>query len=113
MKKAIVLRHNGINEAIDLDADGGELIQLQTAVGGWVEAIQADAITTLWCNEEGKLKGLPCNDKATTLWWTLNPEAVGLDILCGDVVVTGSPDGDGETRAIEDSTALIIEVLQR
>lgn len=102
-KKAIVLRHNGTAEQIVLDKDG--------AVGGWIEAVSPDTITTLWFNEEGKLKGLPRNNIATRLWWLLNPEAAGVDVLCGDVVVTGGVDDEGDTNGIADVTASLINEI--
>ena len=39
-----------------------------------------------YCNEEGKLEGLPINDRATLMWWNVLGRRVD-DALCGNVVV--------------------------
>jgi hypothetical protein len=73
-----------------------ELEELQALVGGSIE------IVPLWdefageealaiCNEEGKIKNLPVNHAATTLWYShLGKRVQGRghdDVLVGDVVV--------------------------
>lgn len=77
------------------------LASFQAEVGGDLEGFgptwQAGA--TAWhgyCDEEGKLKGLPVNEVATRLahaaGWPMG------DALCGTVVFLGPPDsGGGET----------------
>lgn len=78
-----------------------ELKQLQTFVGGWIEAVEgANGSLTFWVNEEGKLNGLPFNARATSMWWQSWPEIAGLDVLCGDVVLTGGADSNGDTLSL-------------
>lgn len=71
------------------------LSKLQDAVCGYIEQVPYfDNI--LWdgkvhkcvafCNEEGKLKGLPVNDLASALWITAAKRYTG-DVLVGTVVV--------------------------
>jgi len=98
----IVIEPNGLYHAKPLDA-APSLDSLQTAVGGYVELVASfDTIRysgevspcVVFCNEEGKLDGLPVNMIATALW----DHALGRtteatlgripdDVLCGAVVV--------------------------
>lgn len=79
-----------------------DLRTLQTILGGYIEAVpglfdrQGRAQAMLWCNEEGKLKDLPINHRATALWWALDAAARGMDQLRGTVIVTGGADGNGD-----------------
>jgi hypothetical protein len=71
---------------------------LQEAVGGFIECVFSGEVT-LFCNEEGKLRGLLPNHVATDLWDQLLEEAeitAPLDVLVGSVVVTGDVDEEGE-----------------
>jgi hypothetical protein len=72
--------------------------------GGYLEVIGSMShLGVSWCaycDEEGKLKGLPINQRATHL-------AKGLgwltdDVLCGPVFFAGPPDGDGEDTDVPD-----------
>ena len=97
--KALVLTATG--EVKELD--GITLQDLQSAVGGWVQAIDLAEDLTMWLNEEGKLTGLPHNTTAQKLWdktfW------VGSDFVVGDVVLTGGTDEEGVTLPLGDDTA--------
>ena len=69
---------------------------IQATVGGYVEAVNTEREgLTLYANDEGKLRGLPLNKRATVLWWLHSPAARGVDVLVGDVAVVGQPDPDG------------------
>lgn len=69
-----------------------------TAVGGWFETIDVPSLPArIYVNEEGRLRHLPFNGRASVLWWyhaTLPRRAmlvgdvavVGLDALTGDDV---------------------------
>ena len=78
-----------------------DLEKLQEEVGGYIEAISLfDRITyrgttypcAAFCNEEGKLKGMEPNQRATMVWLAalaahkIPPEKVD-DVLCGKVLV--------------------------
>lgn len=55
-----------------------ELKQIQDAVGGYIERVphfthfEHEGVKytrgTAWCNEEGRINGLPYNDRATQAW---------------------------------------------
>jgi len=61
--------------------------------GGYIEGIGGDGWTG-YCDEEGKINGLPLNIRATRLAWFLGwPED---DVLCGPVVFLGPVDDEGE-----------------
>lgn len=108
MKKAIVINPDGTTESVDLDT-GDELSLLQSAVGGYVQAVYPNQATTLWCNEDGKMLGLPVNHTATQLWRTLHPAVT--DVLQGVVVVTGGDDGRGDTLAVTSETEALLGAL--
>ncbi len=62
----------------------------QGAVGGYIEPVElALSEATLFVNEEGRLRDLDFNPRATFLWWYLQPTARGTTQLVGDVVVVG------------------------
>lgn len=73
------------------DPPGRLLPLLQKAVGGYIEVIPGfvkfrDEECVAFCNEEGKLNGLPYNDVATMLWHGQFSFPVN-DILVGNVIV--------------------------
>jgi hypothetical protein len=39
-----------------------------------------------YANEEGELRNLPVNMRATVMWWSKIGQ-LGGDVLCGDIVV--------------------------
>jgi hypothetical protein len=64
-------------------------------VPGWVEYLGIECV--VYCNEEGKQRGLPVNHRATAIWWEKLGGGVFDDALCGDIVlVVGLPDKDEE-----------------
>jgi len=94
--KALQVTTAGVVTELDLSEDS--LATLQNGVGGWVQAIDLTTSMTMWCNEEGKLNGLPHNPFAQKLW----DVAFGADTdyIVGDVVFTGTPDEEGYTTGI-------------
>jgi hypothetical protein len=73
-----------------------DLASYRAAVGGYIEPISIQRPRmTLFANEEGKVRNLPVNRRATCLWWLLCPEARGVEILVGDVALVGSRSGSG------------------
>lgn len=105
MTTALVLKADGTMET--LDSIG--LQELQTAVGGWVQAVDLAPDLTMWLNEEGKIVGLPHNQSAQKLWdktfW------VGSDFVVGDVVLTGGTDEEGRTLPLATGTAQRVREL--
>lgn len=94
-----------MNRLITIKTDGSETVkelqsvprleELQKAVGGWIETVpyfnEYEAKPCVaFCNEHGKLEGLPYNYKATVLWRHLFETD---DVLMGDVaIVQGEPE---------------------
>jgi hypothetical protein len=84
-----------------------KLEDYQAAVGGWIEAVDVPPLgITTYVNEEGLLRKLPFNSRATFLWWYELPHVRHQAMLVGDAVVVGLPDGDGdgESTSIPEST---------
>jgi hypothetical protein len=104
MKTLHVLTNCSFNESIE----DTELETLQEAVGGLIQAVDLTPSLTMWCNEEGKLVGLPVNPVATAMWTRYFGES---DIILGDVVFTGGSDEEGETTAILSDDADAIKKL--
>lgn len=62
---------------------------LQQTVGGYIEAVSGSfSGWHAYVNEEGKLLGLPPNEKATRLAWALGWTTS--DIIVGDAIFLGS-----------------------
>lgn len=91
-KLALQVKTTG--EVIELDLSSDSLETLQKAVGGWVQAVDLDSDLSLWCNEEGKMNGLPHNTIAQSFW----DKAFGehTDYIVGDIVLTGGTDSEGD-----------------
>jgi len=58
---------------------------------------------SVYCNEEGKLRRLPANPRATDLMRNI---LLATDFLVGDVVVCGTDPQTGETADLPDLPAL-------
>jgi hypothetical protein len=109
MKLGIRVTTTGAVEELDMTADGLQV--LQTAVGGWVQAIDLDDELTMWLNEEGKLVGLAHNPYAQLAW----DKRFGAhtDYMVGDVVFTGGTDEEGATLGLDQDTADQIRMMVR
>jgi hypothetical protein len=90
---------------IDLDSGAGQLDNLQKAVGGFVE-VQANSERDLWIHDEGRINDSPVNVRASH--WVLNDSQMAKEgragewsVLYGDVVVTGPPDREGDSTAVD------------
>lgn len=108
MKEALCVNVNG-------DVTGLDEITLQTlqgSVAGCVQAVNLSETVTLWCNEEGKVLGLPHNPYAQFFW----DLAFGVytDYIVGTVVFTGGTDEKGATRPLSDTEYVgIIEGVEK
>jgi hypothetical protein len=68
----------------------------QRAVGGWIEAVDVpDLGVTMYVNEEGLVRDLPFNRRATFLWRFQVPQARDARLV-GDVAVVGLTNDEGE-----------------
>jgi hypothetical protein len=86
------------------------LTDYQTAVGGYIETVHLEGHPlVIVADEEGKVKGLPVNRRATCLWWLLNPDGLGGDILVGDVVILGARKRGDMTDVPERLSALLLD----
>jgi len=89
---AYIYKVDGTIEKVDLDKPP-ELELLKKAVGGYIELVPGlnkikRTPCVAFCNEEGKLQGLPLNIKATELWANSGAfKHILSDVLCGDVIV--------------------------
>lgn len=93
---ALHIRSDGTQELFEYDPRNGGLEELQARVGGWIEAAPVfNSRLSMYCNEEGKIDGLPLNLRASML---LDPNA--RDVIAGDVVVVGAPDADGYNTSL-------------
>lgn len=80
-----------------------DLIDYQSAVGGYIEAIAVgEAGMGFFVNEEARLIGLGINRRATLFWWLHLPPELPRDFLSGDVVLIGPTDQDGEAEDVPD-----------
>jgi hypothetical protein len=92
-------------KAIDIAENNKELENLQREVGGWVQMVELSPTITMWCNEEGKLIGLPLNYAATRIWTKVFGYT---DAIMGQVVFTGGSDDDGETLPLSKEDEQVI-----
>jgi len=87
--KAVSIRADGSVEEFDQSYE-----TIKERVGGWLEiAPTPGSPFVMFCDEEGKLKNRPFNLTANTL---ANQYRNWEDPLCGDVVLVGLPDDEGE-----------------
>lgn len=81
--------------------DFARLEDYQAAVGGWIEAVDLhDLGVTIYVNEEGLLRQMPFNSRASFLWWYHVPEARQTTMLVGDAVLIGLPDRKGDSTDV-------------
>jgi len=100
MKKGIKITPARVVEVIDFTKPD-ELSALQDAVGGWVQAIDLNDHLSLWVNEEGKMMRYEHNQLAQLVWdMSFGPDT---DYIVGTVVITGTPDADGETQGLSET----------
>lgn len=76
----------------------------QSAVGGWIEPVDSPSLgVTIYVNEEGLIRQLPLNARATFLWWFHVPAARQKAILVGDAVIVGLPDSRGDSTDVPEA----------
>jgi hypothetical protein len=105
MSDVVIIKTDGTVEAHKLSGDlTADFNLIRNAVEGFVERVPISDYTQLmWVNEEGKLRGLPHNPKAQTLWdsqW-----GAGTDRIVGNVVITGDDTEEGETGTLPEGEA--------
>lgn len=88
-----------------------DLDRYMQILGGYMEVLHLyNPDATLVVNEEGKMRNLPSNERATLLWYVHNPVFIGHDTIRGNAFITGIPDEDGtDTDAPESLQQLLFE----
>jgi len=111
MRNAVVIKVDGSFHGIDLgESSEEEYSAISSAVGGMIQAVPLDdSDMMLWCNEEGKLIGLPYNESATKVWVKYWGKT---DVMVGDCVITGGIDWDSElTKGLTPAQVIQIKFL--
>jgi len=106
--KAVIIKTDGSKEIVEFDNDNAYGV-LSGAVDGYIQQVPLDDIgVTMYCNEEGKLHGLPQNPIATALWIDQWGET---DVMVGDVIcVSDVVDQEGyETSLTDEQIAYLME----
>ncbi|MBF4563304.1 DUF3846 domain-containing protein [Microbacterium sp. VKM Ac-2870] len=81
-----------------VSAEFEKLEDYQRVVGGWIEAVDIPELNaTIYVNEEGLLRGLPFNRRATFLWWFHLPVTCGRARLVGNAVLVGGVNPAGNS----------------
>jgi hypothetical protein len=105
--KAILVPAVGTPRWIDIqtDEEGSSLKSLQEIVGGYIEGVElkvGDEECTGYFHEEGKIKGLQINGRATGLCQVRNA-IYPHDYIAGDMVIVGPENVDDDEEAISTS----------
>ena len=74
---------------------------LSTAVNGMIELVSINKDIDMWLNEEGKIIGLEPNVIASMIFYKAFSQ---LDIIKGNVIITGGSDDDGNTVGLSDES---------
>jgi len=82
---------------VELKTLDGSLEGYQSVVNGLIQVVEAGGIVFI-VNEEGKLQGMPINNRATSYLYAVVPEWRGWDVLAGPVLIMGN--GDGEFTSV-------------
>ena len=97
MEQAVIIKTDGTKSVVEFEV-GNSYNLISQAVGGWIEVVGLDKRQAdLWVNEEGKLKGLPQNPIATSLFME---EHGRMDVIVGNVIITGGTDENGDTLGL-------------
>jgi hypothetical protein len=111
MVTGIVIPHE-TNMAIQ-KVEFQNLTDYQEAVGGYIETVRLKGHPlVVVANEEGKLRRLPVNRRATCLWWLLNPAGLGGEMLVGDAAILGPIERGNMTDAPERLVTPLLETKE-
>jgi hypothetical protein len=107
-KSVIIIKATGDTEVKELDKIDYDF--LNQTCGGWIQHISFGNGVAMYCNEEGKIDGLPYNHKATSIWVNTYGDT---DLISGDVVIVGDLDDEGEDSGLTaDQISHIEEVIE-
>lgn len=95
--KAVTIKSNGERAVIEFKF--GEYEYLSEGVGGMIGCVRLEN-ADMWVNDNFLAEGLPLNPYATALY----ADTYGMEnaYICGDVVITGGADEEGETLGLTD-----------
>ncbi|WP_409048502.1 DUF3846 domain-containing protein [Microbacterium sp. HA-8] len=83
------------------ECEVNKLKDYQAVLGGWIEPVDIPALgVTVYVNEEGLMRNLPFNPRATFLWWYFVPEARQRAMLVGPALISGMPDRSGDSTDV-------------
>ena len=101
-------------KAIRVDVDGTYTIladnqyeTLREGVGGWIEHVALSRTLGFYCNEEGKIHGLPYNEFGTELMAAYF--GFESDVIVGPIVLVGGVDEEGDHLDLDDT--VVAEIL--
>lgn len=106
--------------AIALPADMAQPIRLvelhehdldayRALVGGSLEIVTFERpAATLYLNDEGKLDGLPVNQRATLLAWVHNSAFRDVDVIVGDAFIVGAADQHGDDLTVPEELVTLL-----
>lgn len=100
----VIIIEAGVTEMKIIEKFDHSLENMQTFVGGYVEAIRVNDSITLWVNEEGKLQDLTPN------FYLTNSIGNPIDLIKGNALIAGT-DSEGETVSL--TVEQIAEVQKR
>lgn len=93
--------------------DFNALSDYQLAVGGLIESVEVAGLAiTLYVNEEGLLRQLPLNSRATLLWLSYSPEVRRESVLVGNAVIVGAPDANGAATSVPRSVISLLAAMR-
>ena len=100
MAKAVIIKVDGTKSVAEFEV-GDSYTLLKDTVGGLIECVtlRDKNFADMWLNEEGKLLNFEVNPIATALWEDMYGTT---DYICGDVIITGNADDEGETLGLSD-----------
>ena len=93
-----------VDGTVTIRTDRGEYEKYRGFIGGWLEGVPTTGQVTIYCDEEGKIKGLPVNPVATAF---VAPFLA--DIIVGPVLFMGPPDEEGEETDIPWDVELMLK----
>lgn len=94
--KAVIVETGGSVHVKDIEND---LASYQAIVGGYIEGVFGN-VCTMYVNEEGILRSLPFNSRATLFANSILGHSIR---LFGDVLILGTGDGDGSDTDVRPS----------
>lgn len=99
--KALVVKTDGTVDVVDQEWNYN---QINSALGGWIEAITFAHYPDHfgYINEEGKILGLDINELVTDYWYESGTKILLGDYIAGDAVIFGEIDDDGNNTSVPD-----------